>query len=54
MDPITLSFCAVVCSCLSVTAPKFLGVPILLGNGVSVGIIAAMTLPYIKDIMHAS
>jgi hypothetical protein len=53
MDPITLTFYAVVCSCLSVAAPKFLGLPIRLGIGASVGILAAISLPHIKNVMNA-
>ncbi|MFB1025393.1 MAG: hypothetical protein QMC33_08710 [Octadecabacter sp.] len=52
MDPITLTFYAVVCSCLSAAAPKFPGLPIRLGIGAAVGILAAITLPYIKDVMN--
>jgi hypothetical protein len=53
MDPITVTFYAVVCSCLSAAAPKFPGLPFRLGIGAAVGIIAATTLPYIKDVMYA-
>jgi hypothetical protein len=53
MDPITLTFYAVVCSCLSVAALKFLGLPIRLGIGASVGILAAISLPHIKNVMNA-
>ena len=53
MDPITIIFYAVVCGCLSVAAPKLPGLPIRLGIGAAVGIIAASVLPFIKDMMHA-
>lgn len=49
MDPITLAFYAVVCGCLSAVAPKFPGLPMRLGVGAGVGIIAATVLPMIKD-----
>ncbi|MEL6958796.1 MAG: hypothetical protein AAGL89_07605 [Pseudomonadota bacterium] len=49
MDPITLSFYAVVCGCLSAAAPKLPGLPIRLGVGAGVGILAATILPLIKD-----
>jgi len=51
MDPITLVFYAVVCGCLSVAAPKFPGMPIRLGVGAGVGILAASVLPYLKDMI---
>ncbi|MCF2871248.1 hypothetical protein L0664_09255 [Octadecabacter sp. G9-8] len=52
MDPITIAFYAVVCGCLSVVAPKFPGLPVRLGVGAGVGIIAASVLPLIKEMMH--
>ena len=53
MDPITLTFYAVVCGCLSVVAPRFPGFPIRLGVGAAVGILAASILPLIKNMLHA-
>jgi hypothetical protein len=52
MDPITLGFYAVVCGTLSVVAPKFPRLPIRLGIGVAVGLIAASILPLIKDVLY--
>ncbi|SIO41998.1 hypothetical protein SAMN05444287_2849 [Octadecabacter temperatus] len=52
MDPITLVFYAVVCGCLSAVAPKFPGMSVRLGVGAGVGIIAATTLPFIKDMLN--
>ena len=52
MDPITLIFYAVVCGCLSVVAPKVTGIPARLGVGAGVGIIAATTLPFVKDMLN--
>ncbi|MDB0061861.1 MAG: hypothetical protein QNL58_03765 [Octadecabacter sp.] len=51
MDPITITFYAVVCGCLSVVAPRFPGLPIRLGVGVAVSIFAASILPLIKDMI---
>lgn len=53
MDPITLTFYAVVCGCLSVVAPKFPGLPVRLGVGAGVGILAALVLPFIQGMMHS-
>jgi hypothetical protein len=52
MDPITLTFYAVVCGCLSMAAPKFPGLPSRLGIGAAVGILAAIALHFIKDAMN--
>ena len=52
MDPITLTFYAVVCGCLSAVAPKFPGLLMRFGIGAGVGIFAAIVLPIIKDMMH--
>jgi len=51
MDPITLIFYALVCGCLSVAAPKLPGLPVRLGVGAAVGILAATVLPIIKGAM---
>lgn len=52
MDPITLIFYAVVCGSLSAIAPRFPGMPIRIGIGAAVGILAASLLPLIKDLMN--
>ena len=52
MDPITIAFYAVVCGCLSAVAPKLPRLPIRLGVGAGVGILAATVLPLIKDALH--
>ncbi len=49
MDPITITFYALVCGCLSAAAPKLPGLPIRLGVGAGVGVLAATLLPLIKD-----
>lgn len=51
MDITTLAFYAFVCCCLSAVAPKFPGLPIRLGVGAGVGILAALALPLIKGMM---
>ena len=52
MDPISLGFYAVVCGILSAVAPNFPRLPIRLGIGAVVGVIAATVLPWIKGAMH--
>ncbi len=52
MDPITLGFYALVCGCLSAVAPKFPKLPIRLGVGAVVGLIAASVLPELKGMLH--
>ena len=49
MDPISLTFYAIVCGCLSAVAPNFPRLPIRLGIGAAVGLIAASVLPMIRD-----
>ncbi len=51
MDPITLAFYAVVCGCLSAVAPRMPRLPIRLGIGAVVGIIAAAVLPSLKGMI---
>lgn len=51
MDPITLGFYAIVCGCLSVVAPRFPRLPIRLGIGAAVGLVAASVLPVLKGMM---
>lgn len=52
MDPITLGFYAIVCGCLSAVAPSFPRLPVRLGMGAAVGLVAASVLPWIKDMMY--
>lgn len=51
MDPITLTFYALVCGCLSAVAPNFPRLPIRLGIGAAVGLVAASVLPMIKGML---
>jgi len=51
MDPITLGFYAVVCGALSAVAPNFPRLPIRLGIGAVVGLIAASALPMVKGML---
>ena len=51
MDPITLAFYAVVCGCLSAVAPKLPKLPVRLGIGAMVGLVAASVLPMIKGML---
>ena len=48
MDPITIAFYAIVCGCLSAVAPKLPKLPVRLGVGAGVGILAATVLPLIQ------
>ena len=48
MDPITLGFYAIVCGCLSAVAPRFPRLPIRLGIGAAVGLVAASALPVLR------
>ncbi len=52
MDPITLGFYALVCGTLSAVAPRFPRLPIRLGIGAAVGLVAASVLPAIKGMLH--
>ena len=52
MDPITLAFYAVVCGCLSAVAPNFPRLPIRLGVGAAVALVAASVLPWIKGMIY--
>ena len=51
MDPITLAFYAIVCGCLSAVAPNFPKLPVRLGIGALVGLVAASVLPMIKGML---
>ena len=51
MEPISLAFYATVCGFLSLFAPWFGGLAPRLVVGAVVGIIAALTLPFIKGMM---
>lgn len=51
MDPITLTFYAVVCGCLSAASPKLPSLPVRLGIGAGVGLVAAAVLPMLKTMM---
>ena len=48
MDPITLGFYAIVCASLSVVAPRFARLPVRLGIGAAVGLVAASLLPVLR------
>lgn len=48
MDPITLTFYAVVCGTLSAVAPRMPRLPVRLAIGAVVGLVAASLLPWIK------
>lgn len=51
MDPITITFYAVVCGCLSAASPRVPKLPVRLAVGAVVGIIAALLLPFLKGMM---
>ncbi|MCG6901742.1 MAG: hypothetical protein LJE68_03590 [Rhodobacter sp.] len=51
MDPIALGFYALVCGGLSVIAPNFPRLPVRLGIGAVVGLVAATVLPWIKGML---
>ena len=51
MDPVSLGFYAIVCGLLSAVAPNFPRLPVRLGIGALVGIVAASVLPWIKGMM---
>ena len=51
MDPIAIAFYAVVCGTLSVVAPNFPKLPVRLGVGAAVGVVAASVLPVLRDMM---
>ena len=51
MDPISISFYAVICGLLSMLAPNLGGTLPRLGIGAAVGILAAILLPIIKGSM---
>jgi len=51
MDPITITFYAVICGVLSMVAPNLGGTIPRLGIGAIVGILAAAVLPVIRSII---
>ena len=53
MDPIALTFYAVVCGLLSAVAPTMPRLPVRLAIGAVVGILAASLLPVLKGMMQA-
>ncbi len=52
MDPVTITYYALVCGTLSAVAPRFPRLPIRLGIGVVVGLVAATLLPQIKEALY--
>lgn len=48
MEPVSLVFYAVVCGLLSVFAPNFGGVMPRMAIGAVVGIVAAVSLPFLR------
>ncbi len=51
MDPISISFYAVICGLLGLVAPRLGGVIPRLATGAVVGIVAAVVLPFLKGLM---
>ena len=51
MDVTAIAFYAVICGTLGVVAPNLGSVPIRLGIGAAVGIVAATILPVIKGMI---
>ena len=51
MDPISIAFYAVVCGCLSAASPVVPSLPVRLGIGAVVGIVAAFLLPIVRGAM---
>lgn len=49
MDPISISFYAIICGVLSMGAPNLGGTIMRLGIGAVVGIVAAVILPLIRS-----
>jgi len=53
MDPIALTFYAIVCGCLSAASPVVPSLPVRLAIGAGVGIAAATFLPLIRGVLAA-
>ncbi|SLN43727.1 hypothetical protein [Roseisalinus antarcticus] len=53
MDPISLTFYAVVCACLSWAAPVLGGILPRLAIGAVVGMVAATLLPILRGLLSA-
>ncbi len=51
MDPISISFYALICGCLSVAAPRLGGMIPRLAVGAGIGIVAAIALPLLRGMM---
>jgi hypothetical protein len=51
MDPIALTFYAVVCGLLSAASPRIPRLPVRLGIGAAVGLVAATVLPLVKQML---
>ena len=51
MEPIALGFYAIVCGLLGAAGPKLGALPMRLGIGAAVGLIAASVLPVIQGAM---
>jgi len=51
MEPITMGFYAIVCSLLGAAGPKLGALPVRLGIGAVVGVIASALLPLIQGAM---
>jgi hypothetical protein len=49
MDPISITFYAVICGVLSMVAPNLGGTIPRLGIGAVVGVLAAVALPFIRS-----
>lgn len=54
MDPISISFYAIICGLLALVAPSLKGVLPRLAIGAFVGVAAALALPMLKDALAIS
>ena len=52
MDPFTLGFYAIVCAALGAVAPRVPRLPLRLGMGAAVGLVAASILPWLKGMLN--
>ncbi|WP_377509269.1 hypothetical protein [Octadecabacter sp. R77987] len=51
MDPISITFYAMVCGCLSMAAPRLGGLVPRLAVGAGIGVAAAILLPVLRGMM---
>lgn len=54
MDPISITFYALVCGSLSVAAPRLGGLVPRLAIGTGIGVVAALLLPVLRGMMEGT